>query len=54
MLVLLNFSAETALVNPGFDLKKAKKVLCNYKDFPAMGQPNLSLRPYEAVVFGFE
>jgi len=46
-LVLLNFKSNTANVNTGFDLSKAKVLLNNYTVASADG----TLKPYEAVIF---
>jgi oligo-1,6-glucosidase len=47
LLVLLNFTSKTAMVNTGIDLSKAKVLIRNYKSALA----NSSLQPYEAVIY---
>ncbi len=47
LLVLLNFRATPATVQPGLDISRARVLIGNY---PASAVPSLSLRPYEAVV----
>jgi oligo-1,6-glucosidase len=46
ILVLLNFKAQTAKANTGFDLSKARVLIGNYADPSLTG----TLRPYEAVI----
>jgi oligo-1,6-glucosidase len=50
ILVLLNFSKDTA--SPGIDIKVdvAKVLICNYIDTP-LKKKTITLRPYEAVVY---
>lgn len=52
LLVVLNFSDKAATTATGLDLGKAKVLINNYTDAPAAPQgSNLSLRPYEAIVY---
>lgn len=47
MLVLLNFTKNTAAVNTGIDLGKAKRISDNYAEPSTDGK----LKPYEAVIY---
>lgn len=47
LLILLNFTNETAAFDTGFDLSKAKILLGNY----SAASTNNRLKPYEAVIF---
>jgi oligo-1,6-glucosidase len=47
LLVLLNFSAKTAVANTGIDISRAKVLINNYSTAP----DNKQLRPCEAVIY---
>jgi oligo-1,6-glucosidase len=47
ILVLLNFSAQKATANTGFNLSKAKVLIHNY---PKLSK-TIELRPYEAIIY---
>ena len=51
LLVLLNFTGNTANVDHGIDLSHAKVLIDNYPELPSSDQGRM-LRPYEAVVWG--
>ena len=51
ILVLLNFGTKDAGINIDEDLSKANSLICNYNTIPARTKGNVSLRPYEAVVY---
>ncbi|MDZ4072499.1 MAG: alpha-glucosidase [Sediminibacterium sp.] len=51
LLIVLNFSKETKLLNPGFGLQKAQILLSNLSTNPVITNETIHLAPYQAVIY---
>ncbi len=51
ILVLLNFKTTDASINIDENLSRGTTLICNYNNVPARTSGDISLRPYEAIVY---